>query len=156
MPIAQTLKKYLTKNRVKYDVIAHEPTNSSMRTAEACHIPGDRLAKAVLLRDEMGYAVAVLPASRHIRLSDLKRQFGDDVRLASEREIVELFSDCARGAIPALGECYGLDIVIDSSIEDQPDIYIEAGDHATLVHMSQEQFADLTATAQHGRFSTRH
>ena len=156
MPIAQTLKKYLTKKRVKYDVIAHEPTNSSMRTAEACHIPGDRLAKAVLLRDEMGYAIAVLPASRHIRLSDLKRQFGDDVRLASEREIAELFQDCARGAIPALGECYGLDTVIDASIEDQPEIYIEGGDHATLVHMSQEQFAGLTSTAQHGRFSTRH
>jgi len=156
MPIAQTLKKYLTKKRVKYDVIAHELTNSSMRTAEACHIPGDRLAKAVLLRDEMGYAIAVLPASRHIRLSDLKRQFGDDVRLASEPEIAELFQDCARGAIPALGECYGLDTVIDASIEDQPEIYIEGGDHATLVHMSQEQFAGLTSTAQHGRFSTRH
>jgi Ala-tRNA(Pro) deacylase len=156
MPIAQTLKKYLTKKRVKYDVIAHELTNSSMRTAEACHIPGDRLAKAVLLRDEMGYAIAVLPASRHIRLSDLKRQFGDDVRLASEREIAELFQDCARGAIPALGECYGLDTVIDASIEDQPEIYIEGGDHATLVHMSQEQFAGLTSNAQHGRFSTRH
>ena len=156
MPIAQTLKKYLTKKRVKYDVIAHELTNSSMRTAEACHIPGDRLAKAVLLRDEMGYAIAVLPASRHIRLSDLKRQFGDDVRLASEREIAELFQDCARGAIPALGECYGLDTVIDASIEDQPEIYIEGGDHATLVHMSQEQFAGLTSAAQHGRFSTRH
>jgi Ala-tRNA(Pro) deacylase len=156
MPIAQTLKKYLTKKRAKYDVVSHEPTRSSLQTAEASHIPGDRLAKAVLLRDDMGYAIAVLPASRHIRLSDLKRQFGDDVRLASEREIAELFSDCARGAIPALGECYGLDTVIDDSIEDQPEIYIEAGDHATLVHMSQEQFADLSATAQHGSFSTRH
>jgi len=156
MDMGQTLKKYLTKKRVKYDVIAHELTNSSMRTAEACHIPGDRLAKAVLLRDEMGYAIAVLPASRHIRLSDLKRQFGDDVRLASEREIAELFQDCARGAIPALGECYGLDTVIEASIEDQTEIYIEGGDHATLVHMSQEQFAGLTSSAQHGLFSTRH
>lgn len=156
MAIAKTLQNYLTKKRVKYDVVEHAPTVSSMKTAEACHIPGDRIAKAVLLRDEMGYAIAVLPASHHIRLSDLKAQFGDDVRLASEREIAELFEDCARGAIPALGECYGLDTVIDDSIEEQPEIYIEAGDHATLVHMSQEQFADLTAMALHGRFSTRH
>jgi Ala-tRNA(Pro) deacylase len=156
MAIAKTLQNYLTNKHAQYDVIAHEPTNSSVRTAEACHIPGDRLAKAVLLRDEMGYAIAVLPASHHIRLADLKRQFGDDVRLASEREIVELFQDCVRGAIPALGECYGLDTVIDASIEDQPEIYIEAGDHATLVRMSQDQFADLTATALHGSFSTRH
>jgi Ala-tRNA(Pro) deacylase len=156
MAIAKTLQKYLTSKRVKYDVIAHEPTNSSIRTAEACHISGDRLAKAVLLRDEMGYVIAVLPASHHIRLADLRQQFGDDVRLASEREIVELFQDCARGAIPALGECYGLDTVIDDSIEDQPEVYIEGGDHATLVHMSQAQFANLTATARHGSFSVHH
>jgi len=156
MPIAQTLQKYLAAKRVKYDVVAHEPTNSSMRTAETCHIPGDRLAKAVLLRDEMGYALAVLSASRHIRLSELKRQYGDDVRLASEREIVELFQDCVRGAVPAVGECYGLDLVVDDSIDEQPEVYFEGGDHSTLVHMSRAQFAGLTATARHGNFSARH
>lgn len=156
MAIAQTLQKYLADKRVKYDVIAHEPTSSSMRTAETCHIPGDRLAKAVLLRDEMGYALAVLPASRHIRLSELKRQFGDDVRLASEREIVELFQDCVRGAIPALGDCYGLDLVVDDSIDEQPEVYFEGGDHSTLVRVTRAQFAGLTAAARHASFSARH
>ncbi len=156
MPIAQTLQKYLAAKRVKYDVVPHEPTNSSMRTAETCHIPGDRLAKAVLLRDEMGYALAVLSASHHIRLSELKRQFGDDVGLASEREIAELFQDCVRGAIPAVGECYGLDLVVDDSIDEQPEVYFEGGDHSTLVHMSRAQFAGLTATARHGSFTARH
>lgn len=156
MAIAQTLQKYLADKRVKYDVIAHEPTSSSMRTAETCHIPGDRLAKAVLLRDEMGYALAVLPASHHIRLSELKRQFGDDVRLASEREIIELFQDCVRGAIPALGDCYGLDLVVDDSIDEQPEVYFEGGDHSTLVRVTRAQFAGLTAAARHASFSARH
>jgi Ala-tRNA(Pro) deacylase len=156
MAIALTLERYLDTKHVKYDVIAHEPTNSSMQTAEACHIPGDRLAKAVLLRDEVGYALAVLPASHHIRLSELRRQFGDDVELATEREIADLFQDCVRGAIPVLGECYGLDVVVDDSIEEQPDVYFEGGDHATLVHMSHAQFAGLTATARHGCFSAHH
>lgn len=156
MAIALTLERYLDTKHVKYDVIAHEPTNSSRQTAEACHIPGDRLAKAVLLRDEVGYALAVLPASHHIRLSELRRQFGDDVDLASEREIADLFQDCVRGAIPALGECYGLDVVVDDSIEEQPEVYFEGGDHATLVHMSHAQFAGLTATARRGCFSVHH
>lgn len=156
MAIALTLERYLDTKHVKYDVIAHEPTNSSMQTAQACHIPGDRLAKAVLLRDEVGYALAVLPASHHIRLSELRRQFGDDVELATEREIADLFQDCVRGAIPVLGECYGLDVVVDDSIEEQPDVYFEGGDHATLVHMSHAQFAGLTATARHGCFSAHH
>jgi Ala-tRNA(Pro) deacylase len=155
MAIAPTLAKYLAAKNVAYDVLAHTPTQSALRTARACHIPGDCLAKAVLLRDELGYALAVLPASHHIRLTDLKRQFGDDVELASEREIIEIFEDCARGAVPAIGECYGLDVVVDDDIDAQPEIYFEGGDHATLVHMTHAEFAALTWMARHGTFSHR-
>ncbi|MGH6735771.1 MAG: aminoacyl-tRNA deacylase [Methyloceanibacter sp.] len=156
MAIAPTLAKYLAAKNVAYDVLPHEPTQSSMRTAQACHIPGERLAKAVLIRDEQGYALVVLPASHYIRLSALKRQLGDDIELASEREIVDLFEDCARGAIPAIGECYGLDMVVDDDIDSQPEVYFEGGDHVTLIHMSHAQFARLMAQARHGRFSGPH
>ena len=156
MSIAPTLERYLDTRHVEYDVIPHAPTNSSLETVATCHISGDRLAKGVLLRDEVGYALAVLSASHHIRLAELKRQFSDDVELATEGEIADLFEDCARGAVPAVGDCYGLDMVIDDSIDEQPDVYFEGGDHATLVHMSHDQFADLTATARHGRFSVHH
>jgi Ala-tRNA(Pro) deacylase len=46
-------------------------------------------------------------------------------------------------------------MIVDDSIEEQPEVYFEAGDHATLIHMSHAQFATLTATARHGRFSVR-
>ena len=153
MAVALTLQKYLADKNVRYDVIEHELTGSPRQTADSCRVSGDRVAKAVLLRDEMGYALAVLPASRHIRFSELRRQLGDDVGLATEREAAELFQDCTRGALPAVGECYGLDMVVDDSIEEQPDVYFEGGDHRTLIHMSHAQFATLTATARHGRFS---
>jgi len=35
----------------------------------------------------------------------------------------------------------------------QPEIYIEAGDHETLLHLGRAQFARLTANAQRGRIS---
>ncbi|MGH6865592.1 MAG: aminoacyl-tRNA deacylase [Methyloceanibacter sp.] len=155
MAIAPTLEKYLAARNVRYDVLAHEPTLTSTRTAQACHIPGDRLAKAVLLRDETGYALAVLPASHRIRLADLKEQLGDDIVLATESEIEQLFEDCVRGAVPAVGECYGLDTVVDDGLDAQPEVYFEGGDHATLVHLSGAEFASLTATARHGSFSAR-
>jgi Ala-tRNA(Pro) deacylase len=99
MAIAPTLQKYLDQN-VTYEVIPHEPTLSSMRTADSCHISGDGLAKGIVLRRDEGYMLAVLPASHHIRLSDLRRQIGNDVDLASEMEIDQLFRDCAHGAVP--------------------------------------------------------
>jgi len=152
MAIAPTFQRYLDQH-VTYDVIAHEPTMSSMRTAQACHVPGNFLAKGVLLRDDTGYMLAVLPATHYIRMHDLRLQFGEDVDFASEGEIDELFQDCAHGAVPPIGECYGLDTIVDDAIDGQGEVYLEAGDHATLVHLSHAQFTKLTADARHGRFS---
>ena len=154
MAIAPTLQKYLDQT-VTYDVIPHEPTMSSMRTAEVCHISGDRLAKGVVLRRDGGYMLAVLPASCHIQLPELRTQLGENVRLATENEMTHLFADCTPGAVPPVGTCYALDAIIDESINDQPEVYIEGGDHATLIHMDQSQFARLTTQAQQGRFSVR-
>jgi Ala-tRNA(Pro) deacylase len=153
MAISPTFQRYLATKNVVYDIVVHEPTKSAMRTAEACGVSGDRVAKAVVLHDEYGYVLAILPASHQIRLDDLRRQLSLDVDLAAEYEIEELFDDCIPGAIPPVGECYGLETVVDDSIERQPEVYLEGGDHATLVHMSHAQFASLTATARHGTFS---
>ena len=87
-------------------------------------------------------------------MSALKSQLGHKVDLASEDEIEQLFEDCDRGAIPPLGECYGLDVIVDDSIDARRPIYLEGGDHATLIRMEGEQFARLTAKAWHGHFST--
>ncbi len=154
MALAPTLQKHLDQN-VTYEVITHDPTMSSTRTAQACHVSGDRLAKAIVLRRDGRYLLAVLPASHHIRLPDLRQQVGDDVSLADETEIERLFPDCAIGAVPAVGECYELDVIVDDSIQEQPEVYIEGGDHASLVHISQAQFARLMSGARHGRFSIR-
>ena len=152
MTIAPTLLRHLDSN-VRYDVITHDPTMSSARTAQACHVSGERVAKAIVLRHNGGYMLAVLPASHHIRLPDLQRQIGADVALADEAEIKRLFPDCALGAVPPVGECYDLDVIVDDSIGEQPDVYLEGGDHTTLVHVDRAQFARLMAQARHGRFS---
>jgi Ala-tRNA(Pro) deacylase len=152
MSIAPTVQRFLDQN-VTYDVIPHEPTMSSMRTAEACHISGDCLAKGVVLRRNGGYMLAVLPASHRIRLADLRMQLGQDVDLAVEDEIDQLFRDCVHGAVPPVGRCYGLDVIVDDSIDEKPHIYMEGGDHETLIHMTHAQFARLMASARHGHFS---
>jgi Ala-tRNA(Pro) deacylase len=155
MSIAPTLQRYLTAENIQYDVIPHDPTTSSARTAEACRIPEDRLAKAIVLRRNAGYMLAILPASHHLRLSDLRDQLDDSVEMAEESEIDPLFPDCAHGAVPPLGHCYALPLIVDDSIEAQPEIYMEAGDHETLLCIGHTQFARLMENARHGRFSEK-
>ena len=104
MSLAPTLQQYLTNQQIAYDVIPHQETLSSTRTAEACHVSGDCLAKGVLLRDQRGYLLAVLPASHRIRLSDLQDALSPGVELAQESEVEAWFRDCERGAIPPVGD----------------------------------------------------
>jgi Ala-tRNA(Pro) deacylase len=153
MPIAPTLHKYLAAENIHYDEIPHVLTMSSARTAQACHVSGDRLAKAIVLRRNGGFMLAVLPASHHLTLSELRDRFGDRIDMANETEVNRLFADCAHGAVPAVGACYGLDVIVDDGIDAQPEIYMEAGDHETLLHLNHAQFARLNANALHGRIS---
>jgi Ala-tRNA(Pro) deacylase len=46
-----------------------------------------------------------------------------------------------------------LDVILDDSIQERPDIYLEGGDHMTLVHVNRAEFVRLMSEAQHGRFS---
>jgi Ala-tRNA(Pro) deacylase len=156
MAVSASLQKYLANHNVVYALVPHQPTMSSMRTAQACHIPGDRLAKGVLIRNSFGHVLAVLPASRYVDLAQLESELGQEVELATEAEVVERFGDCSRGAVPAVGQCYGVETIVDDTTWDQPEVYIEAGDHETLIRVSHDGFEQLNRLARQGRFSAPH
>ena len=73
--------------------------------------------------------------------------------MATEKEVAQLFDDCELGAIPPVGKPYGLEMIVDDSLSEQPDVYFEAGDHMSLIHVNAVAFQRLTAEARHGRFS---
>ena len=153
MSIAATLQKHLSRKHIVYDVVSHSPTMASVLSAEARCVPPERVAKGVVVRSGDRYVLAVLPASRRISRTELKMELGEKFALASENELEQLFEDCVAGAVPPVGEAYGLDAVVEPSISGQPDVYFEGGDHATLVHVTQTQFAKLIGGAAHASFA---
>ncbi len=153
MGLAITLQHYLDDRGIDYEVVRHEPTLCASRSAQASHIPGGRLAKAVILKHETGYMMAVVSANDHIRLGKLARDLNRPVGLATEAEVGEIFADCRLGAVPPVGAAYHLDMVVDETLDGEPDIYFEGGDHESLGHVSAAQFQALTAGAKRGDFA---
>ena len=147
MSIATSVERRLNQMGVKYDVIWHHHTSSSTYTAQAAHVPGEQLAKCVMLEDDRGYVMAVLPAARKVDLGALHRRLGRELGLATEREFARLFADCEPGAIPPLGDAYGIDTIVDGSLVGKQDIYFESGDHCALVHVSGADFLRLMGDA---------
>jgi Ala-tRNA(Pro) deacylase len=153
MTIAASVQQCLAREGVDYDVIAHERTRDSNHSAQAAHIPGDRLAKCVMLADDNGYLMAVVPATHKVDLGAVHRRLNRELGLATDRELLELFKDCEPGALPPLGLAYGINAILDESLVDAADIYFEAGDHRALVHMSGRDFLKLMANAPRGVIS---
>jgi Ala-tRNA(Pro) deacylase len=153
MSIAESVRDYLSREGVRYDTIAHERTRDSNHSAQAAHIPGDRVAKCVILEDSGGYLMAVVPATHKVDLAALYLQLNRRLELATDYELLELFKDCETGALPPLGRAYGFDTILDDCLTRTPDVYFEAGDHLTLIHMKGEDFMRLMAGAQRGQIS---
>ena len=155
MAMAGTLAGRLSRMNSQFDIIRHPYSLSSMVTAQAAHVPGNRLAKTLLLEDEGGYVAVVIPSSHHLQMSTICEMTGRKLVLAHEDEIHEVFKDCDLGAIPPCAMSYGMQTYVDESLFDEPEVWFEAGDHMELVHMQRDQFMTLMSDAASGKFSHR-
>ena len=156
MTIATTLTRALTENGTHYDLLPHPRTGSSHETAQAAHVPDDHMAKAVLLVDTKGYLMVVLPGDQWVHLDRVNKELNRDLDLATEDELDTLFSDCEPGAIPPLGEFYGIDTIMDDGLTSLSRVYIESGDHEQLIQLDGEQFRQLMRGVRHGYFGQVH
>lgn len=148
MTIAKRLKHYLDDSGVAYDTVDHPRTATSSQSAEAAHVPGDNIAKSVVIHHDDGYVVAVVPASHRVDLAALQESLDSRIGLASEREICFLFDDCDVGAAPPIGEAYGVTTLLDKSLAGKSEIWFEGGDHRTLVHLAGSEFDRLMKGAR--------
>lgn len=154
MGVATTVEKYLKAKHVDFTLIEHDYCEGSYNTARVARIDDHCLAKGVLLRDEdFHYTLCVLPTRNKILRHTLNQIFDRRMELVEEEELAEIFKDCAEGAVPALGEAYGLDVIWDEELLGVEEIYIEAGDHRHLIRLKQPDFAHLMQDKLHDHFS---
>lgn len=153
MTIPVTVSEYLDHAGVAYSVVRHPFTETSMRTAEAAHVTGEDVAKGVLLKDEDGYLLAVLPATHNVSIGEVRRQLGRHMETAPEEELGVVFPDCTPGAVPALGPAYRLETITEESLRGHAEIFFEAGDHEELIRLSGSQFESLLDGSKFMRFS---
>lgn len=74
-------------------------------------------------------------------------------QLVGEDHVINRFDDCCHGAVPAFGQAYNRETVVDDSLLRKPEVFLEAGDHEELIQLSQEQFRSLTRGCIYGYFS---
>jgi len=141
---AQTLKSFLDSNHVKYTTITHSPAYTAQETAASAHIPGKELAKTVIVKVDGEFAMAVLPASKHVSLARLREAAGaGDAEIASEEEFESLFPDCELGAMPPIGVLYDMPVFAAEELAEDDEIAFNAGSHSELVQLAYSDYERL-------------
>ncbi|RTR37514.1 YbaK/EbsC family protein [Shewanella canadensis] len=154
MTISTRLNDYLSDNEVNYNLVAHPHSFNSLSSAIAAHISPAQVAKAVILEDHEGRRMmAVLPADHKINLGALSEKLNRDFHLIKEQAVYRMFNDCEHGAIPPIGDVYNMDAVYDDLLVESSELYLEAGDHSSFIHMERKDFVRLIKDAKHLRFS---
>lgn len=148
MSILKRLKDHLDQEKVSYEVLTHGETYTAPELAQALHVPGQELAKVVMVKADGRFVMTVLPANRKVDLKRLKEVFRTShVRLATEEEFKGLFPDCELGAMPPFGNLYGLEVYVDRSLTADEDIVFQAGTHHEAIKLRYQDFADLVRPA---------
>ncbi len=143
MPL-QKLRKFLDEEGVRYVLIVHSPAFTAQEIAAAAHIPGNQLAKTVVLKVDDRMHLCVIPASHRLDLEKCKDQFkAQKVELAQEEEFKYLFPECEIGAMPPFGNLYGMEVFVCQALTENDEIAFNACSHRELIKLSYKDFERL-------------
>ena len=134
------IEEFLRQAKIPYEKKHHPEAYTAQEVAASAHVPGDTMAKTVVVRVGEGYALAVCPATHLLDIKKLSKVVGAEVRLANEGEMENLFEDTELGAEPPFGNLYGLATYVDKSLAGQDSIVFQAGTHQDTISIAYDDY----------------
>jgi HD-like signal output (HDOD) protein/prolyl-tRNA editing enzyme YbaK/EbsC (Cys-tRNA(Pro) deacylase) len=153
MVLPANIREFLDREQVSYQMLPHARTSTLAQAAQACEVPVSQLVRAVVLADERGLLMAVLPADHVLDFAALRAVLQRDVDLVAGNLLESIFDGCEPRSYPPLAPAYNLDVVVDSAVADLEMVTFEPGVHTTLIQVSQRDFRRLLGRTSSGSFS---
>ncbi len=135
------VQSFLDRMGITYRVLQHEPVFSAQDLAQREHVSGHKVIKPVLVEADGQFVLCALPASHRIDLEALRIELGaDEMKVADEVTVGQLFEDCEVGAEPPIGAIFGIPTVMDYSLAGMREVTFQAGSHEEAVTMRMDDF----------------
>ena len=121
---------------VPFTQMYHAPVYTS---AEAARVRGTTLhsgAKALILKGNHGFVMAVIPADRPLDSRALRKHLKSKrLRFATKEEVLEM-TGLTPGSIPPFGSIFNLATVCDKRLAENETINFNAASHSDSIQMS--------------------
>jgi Ala-tRNA(Pro) deacylase len=126
--------EFLGREGISYEVVEHERTQTAVAEARAARVPAAEVAKTIVLRDEVGLRLAVIPASERLDMHKLRQALASrGLRLVTEQEMAKEFDEFEVGAVPPFGSMFDALELVDERLLEQDRILCGGGDHEHAV-----------------------
>ena len=135
------LLSFLDEQGVRYRLSHHPTAYTSQELAQVEHVSGRNVIKPVVVKADGQFVLCALPASYKVDLGELRSQLrADDVKLADEQSLEQIFQGCEVGAEPPIGRLWGLPTLMDESLTADDMVTFQAGTHCDSVTMSLTEY----------------
>ncbi len=179
MAISKKIIKYLENNKYKYEIVEHKTTYTAWDTAQTEKIKPQEVAKALVMKADGDYVLALVPANRNLDKQKLLKVINSarkktihpvEYRGAVSRQ-GGIFHrarkiDFAKeawmkkslpgkvGATPPFAKILKIDIFIDSLLAKNKKIYLGSGEYTNSVRVSTGQYLKIEDPVK-GSFSKK-
>jgi Ala-tRNA(Pro) deacylase len=130
------VRQMLQRRGIPFEELQHTAAYTAQEVAGREHVSGHRVAKVVVVMADGRPVELILPATRHVNLDRVGTILhAHAIRLATEEEMEQCFTDCEVGAIPALRHWKEVEVLMDRTLNVGGDILFQAGTHADAVRL---------------------
>lgn len=148
MTLAAKIKKLFDAKRITYRELAHTRTNYLRQAATYLNLDITNIVTAELVEDHAGKLLLVYPVNKKVDLLKVNKILHRQLTPLAEQQVNRIFNDCDAGCWPPIGRAYGLDVVLDKSIESKNIIFFSSGSATALVQMRMVDFLFLNSRAR--------
>lgn len=153
MAISKKIIQYLDENKYKYEIVEHKTTYTAWDTAQTEKIKPQEVAKALVMKVDGDYVLAMLPANRNLDKQKLlkiinagrkklKLKNAKKIDFAKEAWMKKNLSGKV-GATPPFAKIIKINIFIDSLLAKNKKIYLGSGEYVFSVRVNTKQYLKI-------------
>jgi Ala-tRNA(Pro) deacylase len=147
--VTERLERWLRERGARFRLLEHAPVFTSEEAARVRGTPIEAGAKALVLIAHDRPVHVVLPGHRRVDNARLRAILGTrTLRFATPEELFSL-TGCVPGAVPPLGNLFGLPVFVDEPLAEREEIAFNAGSNTISIVMSCADFLRLSGASVH-------
>ena len=141
--VLEDIRMMLDKEKVEFKIFEHDPVFTSEDAAKARGTKIEQSAKALVLKADDHFVMAVVAGDKELDLVKLKSIIkAEKLGMASSDEVKKVTA-CGIGSVPPFGNLFSLDTFVDESVLKNEFIAFNAGSHTTSLMITSKALVDL-------------